>query len=158
MPGEVLSVRALRAAAAGLLALALLGGTPLAAQAAKVLVNAEVPASKWKAIRLKNLPAGARVSIRAESPGNGPFDLIFVHRDELKRFPAAVNPEFQGSIEPKLSFTATVSRKGDYYVILDNRRGTQPRKARVLIRAERAQARKAPAPPADNARDEKNEI
>ena len=139
MPREVLS-KALRAGLAALAALAVFGTVQAPAQAAQALVNADVPAAKWKAIRLKNLPQGAKVSIQAESVSGGPFDLIFVHRDELKRFPAAVNPEFQGSVERKLSFAATVSRQGDYYVIIDNRRGTEPRKARLLIRAERAKA------------------
>lgn len=139
MPREILN-GTLRAWLAALAAIAAFGAAPHPAQAAQALVNADVPAAKWKAIRLKNLPQGAKVSIQAESVSGGSFDLIFIHRDELKRFPAAVNPEFQGSVERKLSFAATVSRQGDYYVIIDNRRGTEPRKARLLIRAERAKA------------------
>ena len=95
-------------------------------------------------------PEAARVAIQAES-GSGSVDLIFIHGEELKRFPAAVNPEFQGTVERKLSFSVTLSRKGDYYVILDNRRGSEPRKVRLLIRAERPkkpQSQDTPASPA----------
>ncbi len=116
------------------------------ADAAQALVNAEVPAAKWKAIRLKNLPQGTKVSIQVESL-NGNLDLIFIHGDELKRFPAAVSPEFQGSIERKLSFSALVAKKGDYYLILDNRQGSEARKARVLIKAQRTKAPEGSAVP-----------
>lgn len=141
-------MRAPRAWLAVLGALLAFGAAAPDALAAQVTVNADVPAAKWKAIRLKNLPEGAKVAIQAEALSGGPLDVIFVHRDELKRFPAAVNPEFQGSIERKLSFSLTISRQGDYYVILDNRQGSEPRKARLVIRAERPRASGDPAKPA----------
>lgn len=147
MQGQVLGIsrrlRAWLACAAALLAFAWLSSDAGAAQA---LVNVEVPAAKWKAVRLKNLPQGTKVSIQAESL-NGSLDLIFIHSDELQRFPAAVSPEFQGSIERKLSFSAVVSKKGDYYLILDNRQGSEARKARVLIKAERTKAPESSAVP-----------
>lgn len=144
--------RAARALRVGLAALALLaavpGFAPADARAAQAMVNAEVPAAKWKAIRLKNLPEGSKVSIQAEAlSGSGPLGLIFVHGDELKGFPAAVTPEFHGSIERKLSFATTISRTGDYYVILDNRQGSEARKARLVIRAERGRSSRDAAPP-----------
>jgi hypothetical protein len=120
-------------------ALVAFAGSTGDAGAAQALVNAEVPAAKWKAIRLKNLPQGTKVSIQVESR-NGGLDVIFIHGDELKRFPAAVSPEFQGSVERKLSFSAVVAKKGDYYIILDNRQGSEARKARLLIKAERGNA------------------
>jgi hypothetical protein len=146
MPGEVPLTARLRALLLGCAAL-LLAAQP--AGAAQALITADVPAGKWKGVRLKNLPEATRVAIQAES-GSGSVDLIFIHGEELKRFPAAVSPEFQGTVERKLSFSVTISRKGDYYVILDNRRGSEPRKVRLLIRAERAkkpQSQDAPAPP-----------
>lgn len=147
MQGQVLGVsrplHAWFACAAALLAFACL---PSDAGAAQALVNVEVPAAKWKAVKLKNLPQGTKVSIQAESL-NGSLDLIFIHGDELKRFPAAVSPEFQGSIERKLSFSAVVSKKGDYYLILDNRQGSEPRKTRLLIKAERGKKQEGSAAP-----------
>lgn len=147
MQGQVLVVfRPLRAWIACCAALLAFGADCSGAQAAQALVNAEVPAAKWKAIKLKNLPQGTKVGIQAESH-NGSLDLIFIHGDELKRFPAAVSPEFQGSVERKLAFSAVVSKKGDYYIILDNRRGAEPRKVRLLIRAERTKAPEGSAVP-----------
>ncbi len=137
MPGQVLvAFLPLRAWIACCAALLAFGASIPGAGAAQALVNAEVPLAKWKAIKLKNLPQGTKVSIQVESP-NGGLDLIFVHGDELKRSPAAVSPEFQGSVERRLAFSTVVARKGDYYIILDNRRGAEPRKVRLLIRAER---------------------
>jgi hypothetical protein len=137
MQGQVLvNFLPLRAWIACCAALLAFGANVSGAQAARALVNAEVPAAKWKAIKLRNLPQGTKVSIQAES-ANGGLDLIFIHGDELKRFPAAVSPEFQGSVERRLAFSAVVSKKGDYYIILDNRRGSEARKVRLLIRAER---------------------
>src|SRR5262249_43919324 len=69
----------------------LLGAAPVA-EAAKALVNVEVPAGKWKGAKLKNLPKDARVAVSVETSGS--LDVILIHIDELKRFPAAVNPEF----------------------------------------------------------------
>lgn len=119
------------------------------AHAAQALITAAVPPAKWKAVRLKNLPLAAKVTIQVESADGG-IDLIFIHGDELKRFPAAVNPAFQGTVERKLSFTVVVAKAGDYYVILDNRQNSEARKVKVLIRAVRTgkpeSTKPAPAP------------
>jgi hypothetical protein len=159
MQGQILGIPRLLwpwlACAAALLAFAM---SSTDAGAAQALVNVEVPAAKWKAVKLKNLPQGTKVSIQAESM-NGSLDLIFIHGDELKRFPAAVSPEFQGSIERKLSFSAVVSKKGDYYLILDNRQGAEARKARVLIKAERTKAPEgSPVPGANGKKKSDTEI
>lgn len=105
------------------------------AKAAQALLNVEVPAAKWKAMRLKDLPKNAALALSVETSGD--IDVILVHQDELKRFPAAVNPEFQGTVTRRLSFNVTTPRSGNYYVIFDNRQGADARKVRVLIRVER---------------------
>lgn len=147
MQGQVLvDLRLPRAWLACCAALLALGTHFPGARAAQALVNAEVPAAKWKAIKLKDLPQGTKVSIQVESR-NGSLGLIFIHGDELKRFPAAVSPEFQGSVERKLAFSTVVSKKGDYYIILDNRQGSEARKTRLLIKAERSKAPEGSAAP-----------
>ena len=123
------------------------------AQAAQALLNTEVAPAKWKAVRLKNLPKGAAVGLSVATSGT--VDLIFVHQDELKRFPAAVNPLFQGTVERKLEFSVVIPASGDYFVIFDNRRGTQAHKVKILIRAERPRSTN-PAPPPPGAK-RKNE-
>jgi hypothetical protein len=136
MPGEIqvnrrwLARALLIAAAIGCCA----GGPSInAAKAAQAILNTEVEPAKWKAIRLKNLPKGASVSLVAAATGT--VDLIFIHQDELKRFPAAVNPLFQGTVERKLEFSVVIPAAGDYYVIFDNRQGKELQKVRLLIRA-----------------------
>ena len=122
------------------------------ANAAQAILNTEVEPAKWKAVRLKNLPKGAAVALTVVCSGT--VDLIFVHQDELKRFPAAVNPLFQGTVERKLEFSVVIPASGDYYVIFDNRRGKESQKVRILIRAERPGA-KPPAPDTDRNKETK---
>ena len=118
-------------------AVSIFGSVPTlgSANAAQAILNTEVAPAKWKAVRLKNLPKGAAVGLSVASSGT--VDLIFVHQDELKRFPAAVNPLFQGTVERKLEFSVVIPASGDYFVIFDNRQGKEMRKVKILIRAER---------------------
>jgi hypothetical protein len=104
-----------------------------AALAAKAELNAEVPEGKWKALRLRNLPKDASVGVRVES--SGPIRVIFLHQDELKRYPKPVRPAFAGSTERRLTFQVRVPAAGNWYVILDNRKGAEQREVRLLIEA-----------------------
>ena len=113
-----------------------------AVQAAKAEVNSKVPPGKWKAVRLKNLPEGAGLGVKVIA--NGSLVVILVHEAELKRYPAPVSPLFQGTLERTLSFSVVIPDAGNYYVILDNRRGTEERRARILIQAKRPASRTDP--------------
>jgi hypothetical protein len=104
-----------------------------AALAAKAELNAEVPEGKWKALRLRNLAKDASVGVRVES--SGPIRVIFLHQDELKRYPNPVRPAFAGSAERRLTFQVRVPAAGNWYVILDNRKGDAAREVRLLIEA-----------------------
>jgi hypothetical protein len=129
---KILGLTALRAAQCGtLLAGALLLGQ--AVLAAKAELNAEVPAEKWKALRLKDLPKDASVAIRIVT--SGPISVIFAHQGERGSFPQAVRPAFTGTAERSLAFRVTIPVAGSYYVILDNRKGAQARTVRILIEA-----------------------
>ncbi len=126
----------------------LLGATLFAADAlaARVSVGAEVEAHTWKALRLRGLPKGAALAVRVES--SGPIVVALVHEGEVSRFPNPVRPAFVGSLERRLSFRVTVPVAGTYYMIIDNRKGGDMRKIRLLIEATpgpRPQ-RKAPEP------------
>lgn len=143
----------LNAAMAGNLAAALLGlalflaGMPV--QAAKAELNAEVPAQKWKALRLRNLPKDASIALRVET--SGPIRIIFLHQDELQRFPKPVRPAFAATAERRLSFRVTVPVAGSYYVILDNRKGGEAREVRLFIEAvapRRSETKPKPKPKA----------
>ena len=92
-------------------------------------------------MRLKNLPKDAAVGLSVATSGT--VDLIFVHQDELKRFPAAVNPLFQGTEET--GFQRRHSGVGRLFRdIRQPAREGNP--VRILIRAERPRPAD-PAPP-----------
>jgi pyruvate/2-oxoglutarate dehydrogenase complex dihydrolipoamide acyltransferase (E2) component len=112
------------------------------AEAAKAQVNSKVPAGKWKAVRLKNLPEGASLGVRVAA--NGSMVVILVHEAELKRYPAPISPAFQGTLERTLSFSVVIPESGNYYVILDNRRGADERRVRILIQANAPRSRATP--------------
>ena len=106
------------------------------ALAAKASLAAEVGANTWKAVRLRGLPKDASLAVRVEA--SGPIVVLLVHEDEVKRFPNPVRPAFAGSLERRLAFRVTVPVAGTYYLILDNRKGSEKRAVRVLIEATRA--------------------
>jgi hypothetical protein len=103
------------------------------ALAAKASLNAQVEEKTWKAVRLRGLPKNASLSVRVEA--SGPIVVILLHESEVKRFPKPVRPAFAGSLERRLSFRVTVPLAGNYYVILDNRKGSEAREVRLLIEA-----------------------
>ena len=107
--------------------------TASVANAAQAQVNSKVPAGKWKAVRLKNLPEGASLSVKVAASGS--LVVILVHEAELKRYPEPISPAFQGTLEKTLSFSVVIPETGNYYIIFDNRRGDDARRVRVLIRA-----------------------
>lgn len=147
MPGEVLSLRigfarwALVAGAAALLA------GPAAAVAAgnTARVSLEVPVGKFKSVRLRSLPRDTvlTVSVTADAP----LLVALVAAAQLKKpEPDAL---FQGAVDRRMSFQVAVPEAGDYYLVLDNRRGKQPVKAGATIQAQRAKGPAGePAPPA----------
>ena len=118
--------------------------TASVATAAQAQVNSKVPAGKWKAVRLKNLPEGASLSVKVAASGS--LIVILIHEAELKRYPKPVSPAFQGTLERTLSFSVVIPEAGNYYIIFDNRRGVDERRVRVLIKA-KAPPRTKPTPP-----------
>jgi hypothetical protein len=113
------------------------------AQAAKAQVNSKVPAGKWKAVRLKNLPEGASLKVRVAA--NGSLIVILVHESELKRYPSPISPAFQGTLDRTLSFSVVIPDSGDYYIIFDNRRADDERRVRILIEANAPKTRNKPS-------------
>ena len=112
------------------------------AEAAKAQVNSKVPAGKWKAVRLRKLPEGASLSVKVVASGS--LVVTLVHEAELKRYPSAIKPAFQGTLERSLSFSVVIAEAGDYFVIFDNRRGADERRVQVLIQANAPKSRTAP--------------
>ena len=124
-----------------------------AAIAATAELSAEVPAEKWKALRLKGLTRNASLAVRVET--SGPIQVILARHDEAQRFPNGLRATFSGSAERSMSFRVTVPMAGTYYVILDNRKGSETRSVRLFIEALPASppkppARPRPKPPGEN--------
>jgi len=100
-----------------------------------IYLNVDVSAGQWKAARLKKLPKGAVVSVKVESSGDilvGLFDSTSRGKPDVSR------PLFAGRVGKKLSFSITVEKTGDHYLLLDNRRGSETRAVKVILRAARS--------------------
>lgn len=120
--------------------------------AAEAELSAEVPAEKWRALRLKGLPRGASLAVRIET--SGPIRVILAREGEVQRFPRGLKATFSGTAERRLRFKVSIPAAGTYYVILDNRKGDAAREVRVYVEARRARAPRpgpAPKPPGETA-------
>jgi hypothetical protein len=98
----------------------------------------EIPPGKWKSIRLKDLPKDANIAVHVASSGE--ILVVFLNSTNYRRFSEAPRPLFSGRAEKQLSFSFSIPEKGDYYVVLDNRTGQEPRAVKVTVRAARAGA------------------
>ena len=117
-----------------------------AAFAAEAELSAEVPAEKWRALRLKGLTQGASLRVRVET--SGPIRVILAREDEVERFPKGLKATFSGSAERRLSFSVSIPTAGTYYVILDNRKGDALREVKLFVEALPARRpQPKPAPP-----------
>jgi len=133
-----------RLAALLLFIVSALAGAPQA-RAVQASVEAEVPPSTWKSIRLRGLPKNGSLAVRVQS--TGPINVVLLHETELARFPKPVRPAFAAALERRLSFKVTLPLAGTYYIVLDNRKGEQTRTVKILFEALRPRAPKAPAKP-----------
>ncbi|HWM42766.1 MAG TPA: hypothetical protein VNP36_10040 [Burkholderiales bacterium] len=122
---------------------ALLLSLAAAAFAAEAELSAEVPAEKWRALRLKGLTQGASLRVRVET--SGPIRVILARENEVQRFPKGLKATFSGTAERRLSFSVSIPAAGTYYVILDNRKGDALREVRVYVEA--LPARRPPPKP-----------
>lgn len=98
-----------------------------------ITLNVDVPAGQWKAARLKNLPKDAMVAVRVDC--NGEILVALVHSNTFRNSPEGIRPLFTGRVDGRLSFSVAIAEKGDHYLILDNRRGTEARAVTVTLQA-----------------------
>jgi len=112
----------------------------LSSEAAKgpVLLNVDVPAGKWKGVRLRNLPKGAVVAVQVES--SDAILVALMDSKSFQRFSKTSRPLFLGQVEKRLSFTVSIPKAGDHFLVFDNRTGAQSRAVTVTIRAARGSA------------------
>ena len=95
---------------------ALLLSLAVAAFAAEAELSAEVPAEKWRALRLKGLTQGASLRVRVET--SGPIRVILAREDEVQRFPQGLKPTFSGSASVAASISSTCRAPGVQVVAL----------------------------------------
>jgi hypothetical protein len=130
-------------ARAAVLAAGLLMCTAPPAHAAAVQVAVEVPQGKTKTVRLRKLPKGVvvAVSIRADRA----LQIALVSAAALK----SSKPEalFRAAVDRRITFQVVIPEAGDYYLVLDNRRGGEPVKARATIQAKRGPGAPGKSPP-----------
>lgn len=83
------------------------------------LVDAE--AGQWKAARLKNLPKETTLQIIATGEKN--FTALVVDEKSYSLLPRVDKPLFHKIIDKELTFSLTIPRTDNYYLVLDNRLG-----------------------------------
>jgi len=129
------------------LCLLVLSGVADAAERGEAALAVEVPAAQWKGVRLKNLPKGTSLALQIEASGK--IRVIVVHGAELRRFPRT-RALFEATVDPRLGFSVVIPRRGDYYVVFDNRAAAEPRQVRMKVQAQaptRRDGDRAPAEP-----------
>ena len=114
--------------------------------AAEAAVSTEIPAGQVKSVRLRSLPAGAVVAISIVSSGR--ILVAFIGAKQLKRTQGSPKAVFRGALQRKLSFKVTIPVADDYYLVFNNRRGSEALSVEAEIRAVRG--RKKPSSPPDH--------
>ena len=112
-----------------------------AALAADAAVSTEVPAGQARTMRLRNVPAGALITLRLVT--NGRILVSLVGARQLKEPRPDAKPLFRGVAHGKLAFRVTAREADDYVVVLSNRAGQQP----VGVEAQVRVVARTPKPP-----------
>ena len=123
---------------------ALLAGVAQPAVPAGAQVSIEVPQGKTRTVRLRMLPRGAEVAVAIRASGKLRVALVSAVQLRSPR-PEAL---FRGALERRMSFKVAIPESSDYYLVLDNRRGTELVNATTTIRVARGAASPARPPPA----------
>ncbi|HEX5477369.1 MAG TPA: hypothetical protein VFX09_05900 [Burkholderiales bacterium] len=117
-------------------------GAPHTSLAASAQVSIDVPRGKVKSVRLRHLPRGTVVEVAVAASGK--LAVAMVSALQLKASkPRAL---FRGQFERTLSFKVVIPETSDYYLVLDNRRGSEAVKTTATIRAEQ-KGSLSPRPP-----------
>lgn len=94
-------------------------------------VSIDVPAGKWKSVRLKNLPRNAAIKIEVKS--DNAVTLSVMDEANYKRYPNIKRPLLQSRVINKFSFTVKIPASGHYYLVFDNSSGMREAKLDVTI-------------------------
>lgn len=126
------------------LAFALLAVAPPSAIAADAALTVNVEAGKHKAVRMRNLPKDAAMAVAVQSSSRIAVSLL--NETDYRSFPRMSEPVFAGTVQRTLSFQIAIPETGHYYLVLDNRQGSEAAKIKVGIRAKRGATAPTPEP------------
>lgn len=124
-------------------------------------MSVDVPAGQFKRLRLPNLPKDTAIAVIVQSTGQ--LALILIGERPAAQQPSSPQaPVFVGSLDRQLSFTVTIPATGNYLLVFDNRKGTEARTVKFLIRAQAAKTAPgvppttpSPLPPASTSKPDK---
>ena len=119
--------------------------TPAPRQAAQVRIRAEIPAGTHKSLRLRNVPAEARVAFAVQASSR--ITLSLLTEADARRYPDVTEAIFTAPVERTLSFSVALPVAGNYYVVFDNRKGDTASQVQMVFRAARGSAVESPARP-----------
>ena len=111
--------------------------------AADAAVQLEVPAGQSKSVRLRNLPSGTVLQVAIKSSGR--LLVALVSAKQLKSPEGKPQAVFRGALERSLAFKVVVPETSDYFLVLNNVRGSETLSVETAIRAQRG-AQPKPAP------------
>ena len=131
-PGSRLAYR-LIAKVLTLVAVMLSASAAQSAQEQSASINSEVEAGENYTTRLRNLPKDAEVSVHIETSGEVAV-LLINHRD-YTAFPETKGPLFSGQITDSLDFSIRIPASGNYYLVLDNRKGEKKLEFKLQLTA-----------------------
>ncbi len=146
---QTVAIRCRRLVVLVLLALAAACGPAAlctSAWAVDAAMTVEVPVGKYKSLRMHNLPKDAVVAVGIQT--NGQLAVSVLGQQDYRKYPKSDEPVFVGSVDRKLSFTVTIPKLDDYFLVFDNRLGGEAQKVKFAIHAERGKSgqQSAPAP------------
>lgn len=115
------------------------------AEIAEARVHVEVPAGGWRSVRAEAIPKGTILSIEIVTDGR--VGVLLLGAEDYARFPSPREPSFQGSTGDRISASVRAPTRGDYYVLVDNRDGSDARSVDVAIRGDTGDREPAPEAP-----------
>lgn len=107
---------------------------PLAWGAEKsVEVNSEVLPHRWTAVRLSSVNRGTALEVKMKLDGQA--IIVLVDESQLKNYPRVTRPLFRTETRNRAHFSIVAPKSGNYYLIVDNRRGAAKRTYSLSITA-----------------------
>jgi hypothetical protein len=96
-------------------------------------VNSEVQPRRWSAIQLSNVNRGATLTVKLNLDGQA--TIVLVNKSQLKKYPRVTRPLFRTETRNRANFSIVAPKSDDYYLIVDNRKGSTKRKFSLSITA-----------------------